>query len=66
MEFPASKEDHEFGIAIAKYSPEVIKKYNIKPNPLKNMGGLDDIEAGLKHMQEGKVSGEKLVYKIAQ
>ncbi|KAH8918824.1 GroES-like protein [Atractiella rhizophila] len=40
-------------------------KNKIKPNRVRVIqGGLDGVDAGLKLLEEGKVSGEKLVYRI--
>ncbi|ROV99438.1 hypothetical protein VMCG_06378 [Cytospora schulzeri] len=45
--------------------PELLSSGKIKPNRVREMGGLEDIITGFKEQQEGKVSAEKLVYKIA-
>lgn len=45
--------------------PELLSSGKIKPNPVRERGGIDDILSGFKDQQEGKVSAEKLVYKIA-
>ncbi|KAI1471841.1 GroES-like protein [Daldinia caldariorum] len=45
--------------------PELLSKGKIKPNKVRERGGLDSILAGLKEHQEGKVRAEKLVYKIS-
>lgn len=45
--------------------PELLSSGKIKPNRIREMGGLNDIITGFKEQQEGKVSAEKLVYKIA-
>ncbi|WVR04937.1 hypothetical protein IAU60_001949 [Kwoniella sp. DSM 27419] len=62
---PYSADDHAFGKKIYAATPELITKYGIKPNPTHIRGGLDDITAGFEDMKAGKVSGRKLVYKIA-
>ncbi|WWD15860.1 hypothetical protein CI109_100284 [Kwoniella shandongensis] len=62
---PASEHDHEFGKAIFANTAELITKHGIKANPVSIRGGLDDVSDGFKEMQAGKVSGKKLVYKIA-
>ncbi|KAG7571181.1 hypothetical protein FFLO_00854 [Filobasidium floriforme] len=43
---------------------DIITKHNIKPNPVKESGGLDDILDGFELQKSGKVSGTKLVYRI--
>ncbi|KAI0003508.1 zinc-binding dehydrogenase [Xylariaceae sp. FL0662B] len=45
--------------------PELLTSGKIKPNPVRELGGIDDILTGFKLQAEGKVSAEKLVYKIA-
>lgn len=45
--------------------PELLSSGKIKPNRIREMGGLKDIITGFKEQQEGRVSAEKLVYKIA-
>lgn len=45
--------------------PNLLTSGKIKPNPIREMGGLEDIVTGFKEQEEGKVRAEKLVYKIA-
>lgn len=45
-------------------TPEYIESGFFKPPPFKVRDGIDNINQGLKEMQEGKISGEKLVYEI--
>ena len=45
--------------------PELLSSNKIKPNKAKDFGTIDDILKGFKEQQEGRVSGEKLVYRIA-
>ena len=65
LHLPAIPENRKFGTVAYAKTPEIITTYDIKPNPLEIRGGLDDINAGLIDMSEGKVSGKKLIYKIA-
>lgn len=44
--------------------PELLSSEKIKPNRIREMGGLDDILTGFQEQQQGKVSAEKLVYKV--
>lgn len=45
--------------------PEIVKRGNIKPNPVKLWdGGLDAVEDGFAYMKAGKVTGEKIVYRV--
>ncbi|WVN88001.1 uncharacterized protein L203_103199 [Cryptococcus depauperatus CBS 7841] len=62
---PASKEDREFGVKIYKKTPELIVKYGLKPNPIEIKGGFDDVLEGLDDLKNGRVSGKKVVMKIA-
>ncbi|TGJ79050.1 hypothetical protein E0Z10_g9709 [Xylaria hypoxylon] len=45
--------------------PEYVKSGKIKPNPTKEIGGLEAILKGFELQQQGKVRAEKLIYKIA-
>ena len=45
--------------------PALVSAGAIKPNPVKLWpGGLDAINDGLQYMREGKVSAEKIVYRL--
>ncbi|KAH8680687.1 zinc-binding dehydrogenase [Xylariales sp. PMI_506] len=44
--------------------PDYLKSGQIKPNPVRELGGLGDIVSGFALHRDGKVSAEKLVYKI--
>ncbi|KIW00170.1 uncharacterized protein PV09_08212 [Verruconis gallopava] len=46
--------------------PEYLRSGKIKPNRVREMGGLEDIVKGFKEQQEGRVSAEKLVYKVIE
>jgi NADPH:quinone reductase-like Zn-dependent oxidoreductase len=65
-DWPAVPEDEAFGADAYARSADMIKKYNIRANPIDHRNGLDAIVDGLEHMKQGKVSGKKLIYKIAQ
>ncbi|KAF3767331.1 GroES-like protein [Cryphonectria parasitica EP155] len=45
--------------------PELLSSGKVKPNRIREVGGLDDIPTGFQEQKEGKVSAEKLVYKIS-
>ncbi|KUI53673.1 Protein TOXD [Cytospora mali] len=45
--------------------PGLLSSGKLKPNRVRERGGLQDILAGFKEQEEGKVSAEKLVYRIA-
>ncbi|WVO15529.1 hypothetical protein L204_103188 [Cryptococcus depauperatus] len=61
----ASKEDREFGAESFKKTPELIVKYGLKPNPIDIKGGFDNVLKGLDDLKNGRVSGKKVVIKIA-
>lgn len=44
--------------------PEYVLSGKIKPNPVRELGDIEEVLAGYKLHSEGKVSAEKLVYKI--
>jgi NADPH:quinone reductase-like Zn-dependent oxidoreductase len=60
----ATPQDKAFWRKYLSLLPEYLESGKIKPNPAKEFGGISDILTGFKHQQEGKVSAEKLVYKI--
>lgn len=45
--------------------PEYLGDKKIRPNQPRELGGLDDVLGGFQLHEEGKVSAEKLVYKLA-
>lgn len=45
--------------------PKYVESGKIKPNPTKEIGGLEAILEGFELQQQGKIRAEKLVYKIA-
>lgn len=81
--WPVRPKDRAFGEEIFRRTPQLIAKYNIRPNPILMRGGFEHVEAGLKDLQvsctskctvirvtklwvqSGKISGKKLVIKIA-
>ncbi|KAI1097831.1 zinc-binding dehydrogenase [Jackrogersella minutella] len=44
--------------------PGLLSSSKLKPNRVRELGGIDDILSGFEEQQQGKVSAEKLVYKI--
>ncbi|KIW02565.1 uncharacterized protein PV09_06020 [Verruconis gallopava] len=64
-EFAASAEDFEFGKKWVVFAEKLVAEGKIKP-PRKDLrsGGLERIFDGLKDLQEGRVSGSKIVYRI--
>ncbi|MCJ1268394.1 hypothetical protein MMC22_008282 [Lobaria immixta] len=64
-DFPAVKEDYQFGIIFARLTEELLAKGKLKPHPPEvRPGGLDGILDGLQDLKKEKVSGSKLVYQI--
>lgn len=65
--FSAKKEDMEFAKKFWATAEELLAQGKVKPHPIKvNGGGLRGVLEGMKAMQEDKVSGEKLVYRVAE
>jgi len=63
--YPASPEDRAHMAAFLKKVPALIKEGKIRPNSVKVwQGGLGGIPDGLQFMREGKVSAEKIVYRV--
>ena len=51
--------------AFLKKLPTLVKDGAVKPLPIKLWeGGLQGVPDGLQYMREGKVSAEKLVYRV--
>lgn len=60
--FPASPEDTAEMVAFAASVPRLVEQDRLRPNPIRRLeGGLAAIPEGLKLLEEGKVSGEKIV-----
>lgn len=58
-------EDKAFWEKYLSLLPDLLTSGKIKPNRVRELGGLEAIPTGFKLQEEGKVSAEKLVYKIA-
>ncbi|TVY85435.1 Protein TOXD [Lachnellula suecica] len=64
-EFPASKEDYEFGKTWMALTEKLVAEGKLKPHPKRvGSGGLEGALKGMEEMKAGKISGEKLVYRI--
>lgn len=64
--FPAKQEDYEFGKSFWKLSEQLLAEGKFKVHrPDVRGGGLEGVLDGLNELRQGKVSGKKLVYKIA-
>lgn len=66
VENPASPEDRAHMVQFLHKVPELIKSGAIRPNRVKLWeGGLAAIPEGLEYMRSGKLSAEKIVYKVS-
>ena len=64
-EWPASAGDRAHMAQFLRKTPALVREGKVLPNPTTLFeGGLEGINAGLKHMEEGKHSGEKIVYRL--
>jgi hypothetical protein len=63
---PASKEDFEFAKKFYGITEELLKEGKLKTHPEKvGEKGLEGALQGMEDMKNGKVSGVKLVYRVA-
>lgn len=62
---PRTPEDKALWERYLGMLPELLSSGKVRPNRVREMGGLDEILRGFQEQQEGKVSAEKLVYKVA-
>ncbi|KAL1411665.1 hypothetical protein Q8F55_002630 [Vanrija albida] len=60
---PVIPGDREFYAGALKRYPDLLAR-GIRPPPVVLRGGLDDVPAGFEDMKNGKVSGERYVYKL--
>ncbi|KAI2643572.1 zinc-binding dehydrogenase [Xylaria nigripes] len=58
--------DRELWEKYLRLLPDYVATGKIRPNPNKEMGGLDAVNNGFTMQIEGKVHAEKLVYKITE
>lgn len=67
MDMPAKPEDFEFAKMFWDLATKLITSQQITVHPTKvGTGGLEGVLDGLEQLKEGKVSGVKLVYRIAE
>ncbi|TFK92238.1 GroES-like protein [Polyporus arcularius HHB13444] len=65
MHIPAAPQDRAVMVAFLKKLPQLVRDGAVKPLPIKLWeGGFDGILAGLQYGREGKVSAEKIVYRL--
>ncbi len=63
--YPVSSEDRAQMVEFLKKVPQLVKDGAVKPPVIKLWeGGLEAIPEGLQYMREGKVSAEKIVYRV--
>ncbi|KAK5047425.1 hypothetical protein LTR84_006521 [Exophiala bonariae] len=66
IEFPAKPEDYEFTKQFMVITEELLAAGKLRPHiELVGKGGLGGVLDGLQRMKNGKVSGNKLVYVVA-
>ena len=64
-DFPPKKEDFDFLVGFSSLTEKLLEEGKIKTHPHRvNEGGLGGVLEGLQELREGKVSGEKLVYRL--
>ncbi|KAI0764949.1 GroES-like protein [Fomes fomentarius] len=64
-EWPLAPSDKAQLVAFCKNMPRLVERGRLKPNLLKVWrGGLAAIPDGLQYMKEGKLSAEKIVYRL--
>lgn len=64
-QYPVSLDDRAHMVQFLKKVPGLVKEGLVKPLPVKLWeGGLSAIPDGLQYMREGKVSAEKIVYRV--
>lgn len=65
MEVPAKLQDFEFAKKFWNLATELLASKQVIAHPVKDgSGGLEGVLGGLNKLEEGKVSGVKLVYRI--
>ena len=62
---PAKPQDFEFGKKFIGICEQLIAERKIKGYPTLKEGGLSAVLEGLEDLKENRVSGQKLVYKVA-
>jgi hypothetical protein len=66
MDMPAKPQDFEFAKSFWDLATKLIASQQLTVHPVKvGSGGLNGVLDGLNQLKEGKVSGVKLVYRIA-
>lgn len=63
-DLPASQTDYDFGVKFWQIAEELINNGTIKTHPTEIRAGLENVPQGLKDLEDGKVSGVKLVFTV--
>lgn len=64
--FPANPKDFEFASMFAGITERLLEEKKLVPHPVVlKSGGLEGVLDGLELVRDGKVSGGKLVYRVA-
>ncbi|KAJ6466609.1 dehydrogenase [Mycena vitilis] len=67
MPYEASPDNYEFGKVTALLFSRLLREGKLKTTPVKLVpNGLNDVDEWLDYMKQGKVSGEKITYRVAQ
>jgi hypothetical protein len=64
VDYPDTPAERAFYAKLNKDTPRYITEEGIRPNPLIEGEGFEGILEGLKKLEQGQVSGAKLVYKL--
>lgn len=64
---PATKDDFDFGVEFWQLAGQLLEQGKLKVHPPSvRPDGLKGVLEGLLEMREGRVSGEKLVYRVGE
>ncbi|KAJ6577394.1 dehydrogenase [Mycena capillaripes] len=67
MPYAAIPEHYEFGKATVLLLSRLLHEGKLKTTPVKLVpNGLNDVQEWLEYMKQGKVSGEKITYRVAE
>jgi NADPH:quinone reductase-like Zn-dependent oxidoreductase len=67
MSRPAIPEDYAFATKFMKIGEQLLAEGKLKPHRSEvGSGGLNGVFDGMDRMEEGKVSGRKLVYRVSE
>ncbi|KAJ7116394.1 chaperonin 10-like protein [Mycena epipterygia] len=67
MPYAADAEHYEFGKSTAEMLARLLAEGKLRTTPVKLVpNGLEDVGEWLEYMRQGKVSGEKITYRVAE